>query len=371
MLGRVTKGRKRAVISAVAAVVLGAGAALAWFSTTGSGTGSAQTDKLTNTLSITQIGAGYSSLIPSNDTPDPYTQDQCFECAQISELGDNVTLANPGWQQLTSVTIAMRNWGGSITGLPVTFSIPSAPLSDTQDFNFPAAVTPGTNPSVTNITFDFSTQNAWVPPSFVYGIQFDPTFESNSAAGLNVALSSSYNNITVGSETDVGTLQVDTAAGSGIDGDFPSCTTPGVGFAQVTTNCGPASLTNPGAYGTSGQVQAGNADVPAVQINVVGGEITGLYPGAPAQPVNFAITNPNSASVHVNQVTTSITGLNANAGCLQSWYTLGYPTVTVNGTVPHGTTIYPATGTSISMTNVNSDQSSCEGAIVNLGFTSN
>lgn len=67
--------KTRVAIMTVAAVVLGAGIAFAYFTATGSGTGSAQTGSASN-LTIQQIGAGYDSLIGGSG--DPYIQDQCF-----------------------------------------------------------------------------------------------------------------------------------------------------------------------------------------------------------------------------------------------------------------------------------------------------
>jgi hypothetical protein len=367
---------KRAAIGGVVAVLLGATAAFAWFTTTGSGTGSAQTARLTQNLQIQQIGAGYSSLISSH-SPDPYIQDQCFACASITKLGDNITLANAGYQQLVSVEVAFRNWNATqVTGVPITLSINNGvggPVTDTETPTIPAAIVAGVNPSLADVVFNFQSQGAYVAQSFIYSISFDA---SGVASGLNVALSSSYNNDSVGSETVPGTLWVQTTAGAGIAGDFPACTNnpPTTAYVAMVTNCGPASA-NTGAYGTTAQVQQGNADVPAVQVNVVGGVVPTLFPGGPAQPVDFAITNPNGSDVHVGQVTTAINSLSGTGSdgsieaCSTSMYSLNNATVSV-GTVPTGTTIFSSTGTSISMTDDGNNQNNCQGATVNLKFSS-
>lgn len=363
--------KTRVAIMTIAAVVLGAGIAFAYFTATGSGTGSAQTGSA-GSLTIQQIGAGYDSLIAGSG--DPYIQDQCFQCAQISELGNDITLAGSGAQQLVSVVVAMRNWSGAVTGLPMTLTISNGiagPVTDTQDFNFPAAIGPNT-PSVTNVTFDFASQGAFVEHQFVYGISFDPSFDSNAASGLNVALSSSSLDLSVGTDTNPGTIYVATKAGAGIAGDFPACSTPGTGFAPVSTDCGPSAPTDPGAYGN---VQP-TADIPAVEVNVVGGVVPSLYPGGPAQPIGFAITNQGPSTVHVSTVTTSVSGL-AHTGsisgaeaCTTSMYPIANATVTVNQNVPAGTSIFDATGTSISMTDDGANQDNCEGATVDLSFAS-
>ena len=76
----------------------------------------------------------------------------------------------------------------------------------------------------------------------------------------------------------------------------------------MTTNCGDPAPGNPGAYGTT-TAAARNADIPAVEFNVVGGVAAGLYPGGPSQPIDFAITNPGSTAVHVDHVAIAVTGL--------------------------------------------------------------
>jgi hypothetical protein len=360
--------RRIAVIVLAGAALVTAVAAYAYFTASGTGTGSAQT-ATTAALTVTQVGAGYDSLIPSGS----YHQDQCFACAQISKFGNDITLANPGAQRLTSVVVAFRNWGGAITGLPVTLTInntTNGPVTFTQSFDFPAAQLNG-RPTVSNITFDLVSASVFVQQEFVYGLSFNP---SGQASGLNVALSSSALNLVLGTDTHPGTVWVDTTAGAGIAGDFPTCTIPGVGFAQVTTDCGPYAAGNPGAYGTPAQVAAGSADIPAVEFNVVGGIAPGLTPGGPAQPIDFAITNPGSSSVHVDQVVTSVSSLSGTGSdgsieaCDSGMYPVAGSTAVINATVPPGTTVFANSGTSISMTDDGNNQDNCKGATVNLAF---
>lgn len=363
--------KSKKVLALLAVVVGGAvaGGAYAYFTGSGTGTGSAKVATPAS-LTVTQVGAGYDSLIPGNG----YHQDQCFECAQISEFGNDITLANPGAQKLTSVVVAFRNWGAAFSDVPITLTInrtTNGPVSKTVTPAFAGAVSG--IPTVTNVTFDFSSDGVKVEREFVYGISFDHTGDAKS---LNVALSSSSLNLAVGTDTTPGTVWVNTTSGAGIAGDFPACTTPGTGFAQVTTNCGPSAGTNPGAYGTNAQVAAGSADIPAVEFNVVGGIVTGLTPGGPSQPVDFAITNPGSAGVFVNQVTTAIgaltgTGSGSSEACAASMYGITGSPVTIGATVPPGTTIYSPSGTSISMTDDGNNQDNCEGATVGLNFTAN
>ncbi len=367
---RFLKSKKGLALLTALAVAAVAGGAYAYFTGSGTGTGSAKVATPAN-LTVTQVGAGYDSLVPG----DGYHQDQCFACAQISEFGNDITLANSGAQRLTSVVVAFRNWGAGFNDVPITLTInhtTNGPVTKMVTPTFAAAV--GGRPTVTNVTFDFSSDSVFVQQEFVYGISF-PT--GGNAGALNVALSSSALNLALGTDTHPGTVWVNTSAGAGIAGDFPSCTTPGSGFAQVTTNCGPSASGNPGAYGTNAQVAAGSADIPAVQFNVVGGVVTGLTPGGPAEPVDFAITNPGSAGVFVGQVTTAlgaITGAgsdNTIEACATSMYAIGGSPAAVAATVPPGTTLFVPSGTSISMTDDGNNQDNCQGATVGLNFTAN
>jgi len=354
----ITSKKGKALVTIVVAAAAAVGA-WAYFTGSGSGTGSAQTATPAS-LHITQIGAGYDSLIPNNG----YHQDQCFQCASITEFGNDIKLANPGLQRLTSAVVAFRNWNSGFNGVPITLSIVGGP-SSTVTPTIAGAV--GGRPTVTNVTFPF---NNYVSQEFVYKISFNA---SPPADGLNVALSSSPNNTSVGSNPAPGTIYMNIGTSPASTGDFPTCTSGGTtgSFTQWTTDCGPDASGNPGAYGTDAQVAAGNADIPAVEFNVVGGVVPGLYPGGPSQPIDFAITNPGSAGVFVGHVQIQATG-NSNAGCDTSWYPVNpvYPAgVALNQTIAPGTSFFSPSGASISMTETNTDQDACQGATVNLGFT--
>jgi hypothetical protein len=359
---RFIRGKRSIALFATLVVAAAAAfAAYAYFTGSGTGSGSAQTATPAS-LTVTQIGAGYDSLIPSN----AYHQDQCFQCAQVTEFGNEIKLAKPGLQRLTGAVVAFRNWGGHFNNVPITLSIVGGP-SSTVTPNIPAAQPDG-RPTVTTVSFPF---NNFVNREFVYKISFDA---SGAAGGLNVALSSSPNNLSVGTDSAPGHVWINTAAGPGIDGDFPACTTPGTGFAEVQTNCGTEAPGNPGAYGTNAEVAAGNADIPAVEFNVLGGVVPSLYPGGPAEPVDFAITNPGNASVYVHSVTIAANGLSGQGNdgsieaCDTSMYPISQPSV-INTNVPTGTTFYSPSGASISMNDDGNNQDNCEGATVNLSFT--
>ena len=399
--------RKRVVALATAASVLAIGtAAFAWFSSVGAGTGSGQTGTAAS-LTISQIGAGYDSLIPANT----YPQDQCFACGGPQEFGNEITLSPNNATELISVVVAIDNWGASETNVPVTISIPGqytpggATLTATNETNFlPAAINSDT-PTETNVTVNFAPQNAYVYPTLVYGITFNTAADEAPVAAadsLNVGLASSATDLSVGKDTAPGTVWMDDTNGN--NNDFPSCTTisptadgaaqtdggdplPTSGFEQVTTNCGPSNPANPGAYGTQAEVDAGSADIPAVEFNVTGGSAAVLYPGGPSEPVDFAITNPGNTGVHVNTVTTNIASVTSNdiSGdevCAIGMYGLSTngtqpssPAQTVadtlNATVPPGTTVFSPSGTTIYMHDDGMNQDNCENAVVGLSFSSN
>lgn len=369
--------RKKFVIPAIVGIMaLLGGVAYAYFSSGGTGTGAAQVGSAAKELTITQIGAGYDSLVAFAPGTDPYIEDQCLQgCSGPSELGNDITLANSGYQQLVSVVLAVRNWGGQITNggislylsdtvngavtIPLTMDVPPA-ISDSQ-------------PYLADETFDLASQDIFVPQTFVYGFSYNDASES----GLNIALSSSANDLAVGFDAHPGSIWVDDSSNNG---DFPACVTFPSGFGQMYTNgCGAQET---GAYGLNTQVAAGNADIPAVEFNVVGGVIPSLYPGGPAQPVDFAILNPNTGNVGVNAVTFTFTvtqvasapGSPASPTCLTTWFTPVQPSL-ISAEIPPGTTIFSPSGGSISLVDLlpvvqANNQDSCEGATLNLTFTS-
>lgn len=354
-------------------VIAAATAAFAYFTSQGTGSGSAGTGTDNKTLTISQIGAGYDSLVATND----YTQDQCMQgCSGPSVLGNDITLANTGDQQLVDFVVAVRNWGPAITNGPITLTINntvSGPVSFTQDFDVPAATAPNAEPSTTNLTFNLASEGVFVQQEFVYGLSFgDPLGSEDS---LNFALASSSADLTVGSDTSPGSIYLEDTNGN--NNDFPACTTglptsPAGQLVKVVTNCGPWNPGNPGAYGN----ESNTADIPAVKVDVVGGTLATLYPGT-SDAVNFAITNPNPSKVYVNQVSSTIAGVvggNDPTTCASnstSWYKVSPPSVTVGEEVPPGTTVFNATGMSLSMVDANVSQDACQGSTVNLNFTSN
>jgi hypothetical protein len=368
------KNKKILTIGLVTALVLGlGGAAFAFYSSTGSGTGSAQAGTV-KALTISQIGPGYNSLITGNG----YVQDQCFGCATVAEFGNEVNLSTTGI--LSNVVVAMRNWGSSVSDLPMTLtfyapgatpgSIGATLVYDTQDYSFAAANADG-SPSVTNITFNFSSDDFPLPSPVVYGITYDGT--ATGAPSLNVALSSSGTDLTVGSDVYPGDVFV-TAGTAGWDSDAGTCgTVSPTTFMAVDVWCSDIPPANYGAYGSSS-----GADIPAVEINVVGGTTPPLYPGD-TQEVDFAITNPNPGNVYVNTVTIALMTDGTDAatpsdadipGCLAAWFTINGSPVSLAQNIPSGLTQFEGVA-NILMINEAVPQNGCAGATIGLSFSSN
>jgi len=385
-------------LALVVAVVTG-GAAYAYFSGGGSGNGSAKVGSVT-ALNITQVGAAYDSLITSNQ----YVQDQCLSCAgPLTAFGNEIHLATTG--QLSDVVVAMRNWGDAIPAAPITLDIYSpsdlsTPIAtDTQNFSIAVATvdvgdawSPTSVPSVTNITFTFPTglDSVTLPSTVAFGISYAPVGDLNN---LNIALSSSATNLTVGTDAAPGYVWVN----SGVDnplstsGDANACggdTTLGT-LSPEYIWCG-FNPNNPGAYGSPG---GQGADIPAVEFNVVGGNIPALFPGDPAQPVEYAITNTGAAQ-QVNSVTASVAYDPSNdyvessagntgsdvPGCYVQWFQINNSPQALNYLLPENATTIFGTAMqlttagdvlSIQMLNPAVNQDACEGATLALVFSSN
>ena len=365
--------RKVAVVALSVGLIAGiGGAAFAYFTSNGSGTGGA-TVGTAGSLTITEAGAVYSSLSASNT----YHQDQCFNCASITALGNEVTLSSGG--RLANVVVPFRNWDAAVTALPITFSVYdpsnlSTPLATvTSPVNL-AAVQLNGRPSLTNVTFDFTGQNVSIPATVVYKITFDP---SGQGSGVNVALSRSgafgggSADLSIGTDVTPKTIFVtttDTGAGLNSDTGCSGSTVAGT-FASTNIDCGGTS-NNPGAYGgvtpnANAGSYGGGFDIPAVQFNVVGGTATApLFPGGPAQPLTLLVTNHGSSPVQVNNVLTAVPDV---PGCSGSWFNV--PNAPVNTSVAPGASVF--TSTAINMIDSGGNQDGCQGVSLGLVFTTN
>ena len=97
--------------------------------------------------------------------------------------------------------------------------------------------------------------------------------------------------------------------------------------------------------------------------------ITGLYPGGPAQDLDFTITNPNPGAQYISAVAVAVTGT-SNAGCTSADFQVTQPTITA-GNIAAGATAYTgaSTGASIALKNTVLNQNPCKGVTVNLSYT--
>lgn len=370
---RFIRSHRKLAVSSLALVValMAGGVAYAFFLPTGSGSGSALTGNAP-AVTISQVGAGYDSLAAT------YHQDQCFECASLTEFGNEINLA-PGSGQLGNVVVAFRSYAGGTSSEPITLTLynPGAtPGSVGSEIGGVASVTTdpvipaGNGSTVFYATFDFSAMDLTLSGPVVYGI----SFTDEPGVTINVALSNSVSNLTAGSDVYPGYVFVDGTQTNAlsVSTDAGSCATSTAGvFMATDINCAtPAD--NYGAYGPGSNPN--NADIPAVEFNVVGGSSAPLYPGGPAQAVDFAITNPGPSPAYITTVTTSLVSVGAGsdaniAPCVIGEYYLTNAVNTLDVSVPTGTTFFSPSGTTISMTNENYNQDNCQGQAVTLGFT--
>ncbi len=386
--------KKLLVVGVAVAVLLGVGgAAFAYFTTTGGGTGSAAVG--TNApLVINQTG---STLYNSTIGLTSYVQDQCLECVHANDFGNtvNLNLAAPMLSNDLNVVVAMRSWDAAAGTWPITLRIdnPGADVagaspgslivSDTQYFNIPAA-NPNGRPTPFNITFDHFTRWVSIPAEVAYDISF-PTSNYPAAPvgftaapvgfadGLNIALSNAATDISVGSDPDAGTVLV-SATLAGFASDAGTCvdSTPGV-FSLSNVWCGDTPADNYGAYGN-----AQGADIPAVEFIDTANGLAGLYPGGPAQTIDFSVYNPGLTTESLSQVTITVASDTNGfvestpgdtstdvAGCYASWFSTT-PQTWSNGSIASGATVY-GSGT-VSMPTSGDDQDACQGATLGLVF---
>jgi hypothetical protein len=280
------------------------------------------------------------------------------------------------------ITLSIYNSAGTtLTTAVQTFNIPFRPSASATCTSGEWLATDGChNGLATNITFtDFGPAAVVLPSTVIYGISY--TTDNNGADGnvdsLNVALSTEATNVTVGSDTNLGdifvqSLQAD-AGSSALESNLGACTGAPAGvlstFQAVPVQC------------TAGYGLTNN--IPAVQLNVGVGD---LYPGGPALPISFSLTNPGSSAVLVSTVTIgiaqdstlpnpqieSIAGDSGSyvTGCYADWFQINGSPVTVNQTIPAGGTIDWVGAASIQMNNYDTNQDLCENTAVGLTFTS-
>lgn len=326
--------KKKYLAGALAAgLIMGAGGlAAAFFGVSGSGSATAKTGHATD-VKIESVGAGYDSLLAPS-TPDPYSGSLCFvACDQNSEIGDAVSMTTAtSYVQLTSVTVALVNFG-TAKALSVTLHLTGGPNGN-YTFTKTQTIAAGTSATqkVTNVTFTLVTKGVFVwstSTKFHYGVSL-----TSNTSGVNIALAK-RTQLTIGS-SPTHEVWLDHAGG---------------GFKATTVTW--TTATN---------------FVPAVEFNMVGGRVGPLYPGAPAMPVAYAVTNPGATGAHLTTVSTALGTL--PTGCQSTWFAIyGTQPHTVDRTFPPGLTVVTNTGTTIAMLTKPVTQDSCANAAIPLTFT--
>ena len=108
-------------------------------------------------------------------------------CSGITEIGNEVTLGNAGYQKLANVVVGIRNRGPEVNPGGSPNSAITVTVSGHSVTGYPD-IAPG-NPNA-NLsdgdrgTFDFTGTTIFVPQTFTYGISFPDNTET---ASLNVA----------------------------------------------------------------------------------------------------------------------------------------------------------------------------------------
>jgi len=417
--------KKMAVVGAAVGLIMGAGGlAIAFFTTTGTGTGNAYVGQAAS-VSIAQL-APNTQIVPVYDStisPVPASLvSQSFEATGTSQLGNQINLTGAS-ETLNNVVVTMESWTcgnylallaltsttctttpGTTFNEPITLNIynvgaanavGSLITSDTQTFAIPFRPTASLscptgdnfgeylgydghchNGMATNIVFSgFS--SVVLPQNVIYGISYSTGAQvngqnggGNPAASLNVGLTTEPTQPSVGSDPLTGTgsdyIGITTANGGGYAA-HNYCDNAGVPSA-FRYDAGPCTGTGALNYPPSSTNY-----VPAVQFNAsaAAGGFINLLPGGPGEAVDFSIHNPSTGPAQVHGVTFAITG-GLSFGCDPSWFSLVQPTIPVDVSIPAGNTVnYQPSGGSITLINEPFAQNACAGDVPQLTFTSN
>jgi hypothetical protein len=414
------KTHRKAAVAALAATValLAGGAAFAYFTTSGTGTGnayvaSAQTVAISQLTPNTQVG--YNSIVPSPDT-----WGLSFGGTSTTDFGNKINLASstalsnvvvpldsqacetgtgthcvttPGATFPAGVTLSIYNTSGVLlTSDNQTFNVPYRPsASPTSCAAGTSNWTGGTYSNdgsqwydATNgtcnygITYDatfnsFSPGGYVLPSTVVYGISYDAS--TGPTSSLNVEMSNESTSVTVGSDADPGNVYLaSTGAAGGTTGEI-TCSAVNGGFNEYSTAVGGGGTpsTSCGAQApdsTTGTTQI--ADIPQVEFNTSASGSIALTPGGPGQSVDFSIGNAGSSPAYVQSVQIAVSQSSLPSGCAASWFTVVQPSSPFDVTIPAGTTAdYQPSGAVVELQNLPVNQNACQGATVGLTFTSN
>lgn len=395
---RFTRAKKLVGVGIASVVIFGiAGAAFAYYTAGGSGTGSATAGTASNVY-IDQLGG--TPMYNSTIDPTAYQYSYAYYATQAGELGNEITFANGGGP-LSDVVVAMTNFDTTPGSMHITLnifnpgpggsgSVPGSLIAtDTQTVSVPATATgfdpsspPGYGLANFNAVFNNFTwtnpNDETLPATVVYGINYDDP-QNAVDAGVNVQLANETTNVSVGSDANPGNLFVSLAslAANGYNNAYND-----VGPGEITCS----TVTQTFAEYSTASCDSGNeglgtpAYVPAVEFDT--STMSNLYPGGPSQPINFSVTNPGSTSVQIIDVDVAVAtdpsgyvetvpgdSGSGVTGCYASWFTVSPASVPVNQNLNPGSVIDWVGAASISMINEPYSQDACEGVNIGLTFT--
>ena len=99
--------------------------------------------------------------------------------------------------------------------------------------------------------------------------------------------------------------------------------------------------------------------------------VSAMYPGGPAQALDFDINNPGPSNQYVASVSIAISSITGGTGgCTNADFTLVQPTV-VPGDLTPGNHSYAPSGASLKMNETGVNQDGCKNVTVNLAYTAN
>ena len=142
----------------------------------------------------------------------------------------------------------------------------------------------------------------------------------------------------------------------------------GVVAAAVALSVGAYAYWTTSGSGTGSATTGTSAAVTVTQTSTV----AALYPGGPAQALNFKITNPGPGAQYIASVAVSIAAIESApsvpaVGCTTADFTLVQPNA-INADLAVGDTAFAPSGASLALNNTASNQDGCKNVTVNLAY---
>ena len=123
------------------------------------------------------------------------------------------------------------------------------------------------------------------------------------------------------------------------------------------------------APAANGSAQGVNSTADKKLVVLMNGDVSGLYPGGPAQTVTAQVMNPNEASIRLQQASLTVSAT-SNSGCTAADYTVSAP-VAVNKELGGKATETFTFGTIQFKNNPDKNQDACKGATVYVQLAAN